>query len=1212
MKLFKSFLTALLCLLALNFNARAEKGFIYVHGAGGYYAPTTENADKFENYRLFETEEGSGVYEGDINFFMTYDYFRFYTALSDPDDGNSYSKNVICSHRDREADEQPKQIGKSGVYFMDSFEMTKGVSYNNKSWKLPEGDNYTRKWHFKVDTKKKNFYMCPSVEAMVVWGNDNTTPTLETAANYTSINRINDTYDFESKEFRLYSPFYQKWMDADNKNITPSGTVNLKISNVDSKPEPIKIGKFKGVMSAQMTPNARITFTFNADNGVADQTDCMYVVFDNNPPTTLAPGATTTATSLFTRLDRQPDGSYEGEIYHKAGNFCINFISGAPDYKTIVPVTGTDCPINLKDRFYFSRIAEAAPGATAAFTIKDWKDGNIKIKIHNGDDPYVSFQNMNIKNEIYLIGTPQDWNVNNGNMPLKLTSNGGFYGEYEIPANPSFRFYTNLGDWDREYSLGAQWDDFTELDISKSIYPGSYDYEVPLVVRGQGNYHITDWTGGKMYFYVRPNESCAIFSSEPISSSVTGYVLSDEVEYKPTNGLFYSFANENAINSATRLSDNVYLLQADPLTSISLTSKHLSIPDEYKEAKGSYALQFESTDLNFDDRGVAVLDFTIRDRVTSEAPQTITFPEMDTYNRAYSINYYDLPYGVLVDFNKGKMYVEKKGMHQYFGKTSEPLNYSNYQKATIVPNSGGIVSVAGARDSEFYLIRSIFDALTQQYTPEEITLDADGFAKTTSWLGFSKKFRFTNLQSDNVFVSPDLMADMSKVDYLTATDWFAEGYDNIVKLTRENKNSFVYKGKITLREHPDSQDIFEVPYVSILLGNLALGPNSSLSSDTKSYRAIAPDTEGRFSRKIARNISLMFPGMKAGTEISFEVDLANLIINGYINPKSFNRLNEVILSSGESFSLLPELRGNENLVVGSTQLSSLSTGNIRFNITTPDGKVIIPLSDGEKIKFNSEGFWEGSYTTTTPLSTNTKHAAENASKWEIDMGKFPTSQVHFMIDTEHSKIKLFSVEHAQDIRVYQTTEKYYYATMASNPVGVLRYHPSDNTYRGNVKVEGDSDSFYLGFFGEIHTYTYMQTRWDNRISLSFYNSGSQEINVGYDGAVAELPAEMSYMGGTLLVNSPIRHFNVMYDPEMRVLVVTGTNSVDEISEESTDALKVIPGTGYVEIYSSENRNVEVYSITGIHAATLNVPQGNSRHNIPTGFYIIGNAKVMVK
>lgn len=112
--------------------------------------------------------------------------------------------------------------------------------------------------------------------------------------------------------------------------------------------------------------------------------------------------------------------------------------------------------------------------------------------------------------EIYLIGNPSGWDINNGSMVAVETEIGSkiYHGIFDIPEGKfQFRFYSQLGDWD-SWSIGAQ-DDDNPVDIT--FTDGKYTGPVFISTaagdkNGKGSWQVADWAGGKVEVIVNLND----------------------------------------------------------------------------------------------------------------------------------------------------------------------------------------------------------------------------------------------------------------------------------------------------------------------------------------------------------------------------------------------------------------------------------------------------------------------------------------------------------------------------------------------------------------------------------------------------------------------------------------------------------------------------------------------------------------------------------
>ncbi len=156
----------------------------------------------------------------------------------------------------------------------------------------------------------------------------------------------------------------------------------------------------------------------------------------------------------------------------------------------------------------FTEEEQFVPGAHPVYvrvisTVPNWSEGTIisnVVKL-NSVSPYFKLREPGI---IYLIGAPQGWNIDGGDMPLSEAKDGigsqVYYGVFNISADDAaggFRFYTALGAWGDNGSLpsiGANANDGDNKTIEVDE-DGNYEGDCKA---GKGNWNIANWPGGMM------------------------------------------------------------------------------------------------------------------------------------------------------------------------------------------------------------------------------------------------------------------------------------------------------------------------------------------------------------------------------------------------------------------------------------------------------------------------------------------------------------------------------------------------------------------------------------------------------------------------------------------------------------------------------------------------------------------------------------------
>lgn len=120
---------------------------------------------------------------------------------------------------------------------------------------------------------------------------------------------------------------------------------------------------------------------------------------------------------------------------------------------------------------------------------------------------------------LYLVGTPQGWDIYNGDNRFfleKVSDTDRIYRGYlTLPAGVNeFRFYGRMKDWE-QYSVGASAndDEITDIDMSRGTFTTGLVEYVPGSVAGKGNWRTSeDFAGGLVEITVDLDSKTAVFS----------------------------------------------------------------------------------------------------------------------------------------------------------------------------------------------------------------------------------------------------------------------------------------------------------------------------------------------------------------------------------------------------------------------------------------------------------------------------------------------------------------------------------------------------------------------------------------------------------------------------------------------------------------------------------------------------------------------------
>ena len=149
--------------------------------------------------------------------------------------------------------------------------------------------------------------------------------------------------------------------------------------------------------------------------------------------------------------------------------------------------------------------------------------------------------------EIYLVGNPNGWNINESSYVLKATSENVFEGTFDIAASDEtiyFRFYTELGNWGEDAalpSIGCLPNDNTNVEVvfTDDVFTGTCE-------PGKGSWQLDNWEGGQMSMVVDMNDwtvkftnlSAGVGTLVDTNAPVEYYNLQGVKVLNPENGLY--------------------------------------------------------------------------------------------------------------------------------------------------------------------------------------------------------------------------------------------------------------------------------------------------------------------------------------------------------------------------------------------------------------------------------------------------------------------------------------------------------------------------------------------------------------------------------------------------------------------------------------------------------------------------------------------------
>lgn len=236
---------------AISANAATDGRFIYLAGGIGdsWWPPTTEYAGQYEAGKLYETSDGSNVYEG--TFTLTTSWFRFYSALCEavgPDDSTCWNRNVIAAGYTYDTTYLTSTVN-DGILVSEDMEVANAVpqGYVLGSWFLPVGT-----YRLSVDLNRKRV-VAAKEDAVVIVMSGQPEPSLSDFDDYVSCDGSNNYIPAGNLAFNPFNIFFGRWENplpgCETLDATASYNM-IQYANSDTRGEPFVMNGWNGgVMS---------------------------------------------------------------------------------------------------------------------------------------------------------------------------------------------------------------------------------------------------------------------------------------------------------------------------------------------------------------------------------------------------------------------------------------------------------------------------------------------------------------------------------------------------------------------------------------------------------------------------------------------------------------------------------------------------------------------------------------------------------------------------------------------------------------------------------------------------------------------------------------------------------------------------------------------------------------------------------------------------
>lgn len=831
----------------------------------------------------------------------------------------------------------------------------------------------------------------------------------------------------------------------------------------------------------------------------------------------------------------------------------IETISDYPAMGKKVYIPAGECRFRaynlLRDKYYSSATPTQVSGSSVSLnvesdawcTVSGWGGGTlslsgITVTINNkAQSPEEAFTGIILDQKDMFVDltkvAPSKVGVNNF-VHYKGTANGGKY-QFTIDGglDKPFRFL-----------------EFNE-DKLVNVFQPVTDLTLKWVGdKAHGN--IATGTNPTPAYWSSKNDGTTTVTIDPTANNVNAITftmpsLAGTAVTAPDGIMIIDSATEYVQTSAREISDGVYTtsIYNNPYVPGLVhrlkifRSKH-TFAQEEPDFLNSYTLSFADTEIAPGPDGVAETSFIFNDGVNAGAGNELRVKTEGQYGMG--ISYY-----VIIDFNTGKIYFDHCKSYYLTGTATggkiptyaNRKEFDEYRHTDI--GSGYFIELP---EGDVTLRRTNLFSNLAYHSEEKVeaTFNSDGVAKTDYYNrnSYPDEALLHNCPGGKIFFSEGHSAEtqgcnfhmiaVDKIKYfdLVIQQWnnSTYRYDNtsLGKLTLTDAATQTYTGRVTIPANS----------LGVATCQFLVNSDSDLGfGGCGRYLSIDPDTKS----------------------VVYDLDPAALdsffALNNVDNPTvditlSLEKMNvTVILLEGDlrTAYTLNFNTGTQNVslttgdgkITGSAYVTPDADGNISVNLSTSDGRLIVPVDGDTEMEFDADGVFAGDLEIIKSPSPEMLLSPLSAGKWQMKSEDYQSDYLGYSFDLENKTVTFVSDNHA--------TRLYAVAADANATITDPR-----EVKRGALLPNNDgtySAKIYIGEGQKLHIVgrnngSYISNGAGNGLSpQAIYSTGIDFNKAQVDIPVRDYIKNWTNFSGWNIDNNPGCDAMITYDPEKMMLHV---------------------------------------------------------------------------